>query len=73
MGILAIVIVFAIIAWIDLLPLIRKRSWKGIAALLFFFIPALVLAVLWNYKIQVPSTLLTLGEALKSMGISYKP
>ncbi|HWQ74206.1 MAG TPA: hypothetical protein VN441_02710 [Syntrophomonas sp.] len=62
---------FALIALIDLVPIIRKRSWRGALTFLLFFIPALTLAVLREIRIEVPSVLILLGEALKALGISY--
>lgn len=62
---------FVLIALIDLIPLIRKRSWRGIVALLLLFIPALTLSILLMSNINVPSILVVIGNALKSIGISY--
>ncbi|MGI6005159.1 MAG: hypothetical protein ACOX88_07075 [Christensenellales bacterium] len=62
---------FALIALIDLWPIMRH--YRGRTAVTFFllFIPALVLAVLQAAGVEVPSLLVALGDALKSLGISY--
>jgi len=62
---------FVLIALIDLIPLIRKRSWRGIVALLLLLIPALALSILLMSNIHVPSILVVIGNAIKSIGISY--
>jgi len=62
---------FVLIALIDLVPIIRKRSWRGALIFLLIFIPALTLAVLQGIRIEVPSVLILLGKALKALGISY--
>ena len=62
---------FALIVLVDLIPIIQKRSGRSAFALLLFFIPALVLAVLLQLKIEVPSLMLLLGNLLKMLGINY--
>lgn len=66
-----IVIGFTLIVLIDLVPILRRHSWRGLLAFLLFFIPALTLAVLQEYKVEVPSLLILLGKVLKALGISY--
>jgi hypothetical protein len=66
-----ILIGFALIALIDLTPLIRRRSWRGLAAFLLLFVPALTLAILQVNGIQVPSVMILLWKALKAIGLSY--
>jgi hypothetical protein len=62
---------FALIVLVDLIPIIQKRSGRSAFALLLFFIPALVLAVLLQLKIEVPSLMLLLGNLLKMLGINH--
>ena len=62
---------FALIALVDLVPIIRKHSMRGVLAFLLFFIPALTLALLQVNKVEVPSILILLGDWLKALGISY--
>lgn len=62
---------FVIIALIDLIPLIRQHAKNGIAAFSIVFITALTLSILQINKVEVPSILILLGDALKALGISY--
>jgi len=62
---------FTIIALIDLIPLIHRRSKSGIVVFTVIFITALTLAILQINKVEVPSVLILLGDALKAFGISY--
>lgn len=62
---------FAAIALTDLIPLIRQRSARGIAAFLLMFLTALTLATLQLVGVEVPSVMLLLGNAAKAMGLSY--
>lgn len=62
---------FALIALIDLIPLIRRRSGRGAAAFIILFVPALTLAVLLVNGVEVPSMLLLLQDMLKALGLSY--
>jgi hypothetical protein len=67
----AIIIVFGLIALIDLRPLIRKKNWKDIAAFGIVFGLALVVSVLNELKVPVPSTILTADKWMKQIGIHY--
>jgi hypothetical protein len=62
---------FAIMTLIDLIPLIRQHAKNGIAAFSIVFITALTLAILQISKVEVPSVLILIGDALKALGISY--
>ncbi len=62
---------FALIALIDLRPLIRRRSGRAVVAFFLLFIPALTLSVLRACKIEVPSVMLLMGDALRALGLSY--
>ncbi|MPM57416.1 hypothetical protein SDC9_104238 [bioreactor metagenome] len=62
---------FTLIALIDLIPLIRQHAKSGIAAFSIVLITALTLAILQINKVEVPSVLILLGDALKALGISY--
>ncbi|MEL7621965.1 MAG: hypothetical protein AAGU12_00095 [Clostridiales bacterium] len=66
-----ILIGFALILLLDLLPIVRRRSWRGAIGFFLFFIPALTLAILRQKNVEVPSLMLALGDWLKSWGISY--
>lgn len=69
--ILLLLIGFALIALIDLVPLLRRRSWRAAAAFLFLFAAALTLSVLLVNGVKVPSVLILLGDAVRALGISY--
>lgn len=62
---------FVIIILADLIPLIRRRSGRGIAAFFLLFLPALTLAVLQAKGIEVPSIMLVLDNIAKALGLSY--
>ncbi|MEA4823108.1 MAG: hypothetical protein VB111_03225 [Clostridiaceae bacterium] len=62
---------FTLIALIDMIPIIRKRSGRTLFVFLLFFLSALTLAVLQTMNIEVPSVFLFLGRVLKGIGISY--
>lgn len=62
---------FALIALIDLLPVIRRRSGRAVAAFLLLFTAALALSVLQVNGVEVPSAMLLLDDVLKTFGLSY--
>ena len=62
---------FAVIALVDMVPLVSNHSSRGTLAFLLIFTPALALAVLQVNKVDIPSVLLLLGNLLKMVGISY--
>jgi hypothetical protein len=62
---------FTLLLLVDLVPVLRRRSWRTALAFLLFFLPALVLAVLRKNMAEVPSLLLFLGDVLKAWGVSY--
>jgi hypothetical protein len=64
---------FALIAVIDMRPLIRQRKGRAIAAFLTLFTVALTLEVLQALNIEVPSVMLALRYILWGLGLSYKP
>lgn len=66
-----IITVFVIILLMDLEPMLRKGSAKGLVVFLLIYLPALTLMILWQLKIPVPSVLLMLGSAMKSVGLNY--
>lgn len=67
----AIFICFSLIALIDLPPLIRKKEWKDVAAFGIVFGLALVVSVLNELKVPIPSTILTADKWMKQIGIHY--
>jgi hypothetical protein len=67
----AIIIIFGLIAWIDLHPLIREKNWRDVAAFGIVFGLALVVSVLNELKVPIPSTILTADKWMKQIGIHY--
>lgn len=68
---LAIILCFGLIALLDLLPLIRRKDWKDVAAFGFFFALALTVSVLNELKVPIPSPILTADEWLHQIGLHY--
>lgn len=62
---------FALVALVDLMPLIRRRKGRAIAAFLLLFCIALALAVLQILGVQIPSTMNMFGDFYKSIGLAY--
>ncbi|MEA4919405.1 MAG: hypothetical protein VB078_00565 [Clostridiaceae bacterium] len=62
---------FVLIAVIDLVPLIIKKSKNGVPVFLLIFIPTLVLSIMLKLNIKIPSIMIWLGDVLKKIGISY--
>ena len=62
---------FALIIMIDLVPLFRRRSVRGVIAFLFILLPAMALTFLRIKKIEVPSLMKLIGDFMKAWGISY--
>lgn len=68
---LVLLLCFAVIAFFDLVPLIRQKQRNAGAAFSFLFLFALVIAVLLSLGVRVPSSMLFLGDVLESIGLSY--
>ncbi|MDR1630614.1 MAG: hypothetical protein LBS36_10450 [Oscillospiraceae bacterium] len=62
---------FALIAVIDLVPLILQRRGRAIAAFLTVFVIALTIAVLPALGVQIPPVLTFFDKLFKSIGLSY--
>jgi membrane-associated PAP2 superfamily phosphatase len=62
---------FALIALMDLSPLIRRRKWRAVAAFACVFAAALTLAVLAVLHIEVPSAMRAWGDLVKWLGMGY--
>ena len=66
-----IIMGFALIALIDLLPLVQRRDKSAIVLFLILFIVAFSLSILKVMDVDVPSTMLALGSFYKELGLSY--
>ncbi|HWS29768.1 MAG TPA: hypothetical protein VN512_06570 [Clostridia bacterium] len=62
---------FTLIALIDLIPLLRKRSPRGVFVFLALFILGLSLAVLQTASVKLPSIMLTLETCIRTLGLGY--
>jgi len=62
---------FALIALIDLLPLVQRRDKSTIVLFLILFILALTISILQALDVGVPSSMLSLGNFYKELGLSY--
>ena len=62
---------FALVALIDLPPLLKRRDKRAVAAFLFLFGVALTLAVLQSLDVEVPSMMLLFDRMYKSIGLAY--
>lgn len=64
-------VILATIAFIDLRPLVKDRSWKDAAVFLVILAATLALAVAQIRGVQVPSVMLAIDALLKSWGITW--
>lgn len=64
---------FAVIAIIDLIPLIRRRKPRAVAAFVLCFAVALTLALLSAFEVQAPSIMKAWKAFFDWIGIGYKP
>lgn len=68
---LAIVLIFGLIALIDMVPLIRRKDWKDVAALGIVFALALTVSILNQLKVPIPSTVLSADTFMRQIGVNY--
>lgn len=66
-----ILAVFALIAWIDLVPLIRRRAGREITVFLFIFTTALTLAMLQGAGVEMPGVMSLLGDLMRAVHLAY--
>ncbi|MEA5059165.1 hypothetical protein SDC9_111126 [bioreactor metagenome] len=66
-----ILIGFALVTIIDLVPLVRRRKKGGIAAFAILFCLGLTLSLLQTAGVPIPSILLALGDLFKAAGLNY--
>lgn len=64
---------FALIALIDLTPLLRRRKGRAVAAFLAVFAVALLLAVLQALNIEIPSVMYAWRDFIRWLGLGYEP
>ncbi|HWQ50549.1 MAG TPA: hypothetical protein VN369_01995 [Terriglobales bacterium] len=69
----ATLIVFALVAYMDLSPLIQGRKWRAVAAFSFVFSIALTLAVLSALRVPIPSAMAGAEKLVKWLGLGYQP
>lgn len=66
-----VLIGFALIVLIDLIPLIERRSGRGVAAFILVFGAALTLSLLETQGVDVPSIMLMWGDVVRTLGLNY--
>ncbi len=64
-------ILFTLTFLIDLPVVLKKRNKKSIVVFSLLLIPAIVLTILTELDVQIPSLIMLLGNAVKSIGIQY--
>ena len=62
---------FVLITIVDLVPLLRRRRWRDVAAWLAVLVPAVTVMVLLEMKVPFPMTMALVGKAMKAIGLSY--
>lgn len=62
---------FALVALIDLPPLLRRRDKRAVAAFLILFGAALTLSILQNRGVEIPSIMMFFDRICKSIGLAY--
>lgn len=62
---------FAILALLDLSPLILSRQKRTILAFLILFFAALALSVMLKIGVQIPSILIMMQSIFYSIGLHY--
>lgn len=68
---IAILICVLVVILGDLIPLIRRRSVRGVIALLLVLIPATIMGIMHIRHIEVPSLMLAIDDFMRSWGLSY--
>ncbi|HWP79599.1 MAG TPA: hypothetical protein VN446_03065 [Candidatus Acidoferrum sp.] len=69
----ATLVVFALVAYMDLTPLIQRRKWHAVAAFSFVFTIALTLAILSALRVPIPSAMAGMEQVVKWLGFGYRP
>ena len=68
-----VVFIFALMALIDLRPLIKKGPKRDRNIVIGIYVAVLAICVLLAGGIEIPSPLMTAGDLVKSIGLSYPP
>lgn len=64
---------FALIGLLDLLPLIRRKKWRAVAAFICLFVIGLTLEILAVLHIKVPSVMYGWEGLIRWLGMGYSP
>lgn len=71
--IIFLLIIFAIIAYINVPPLIRKKHWRDLIVYLGFYAIALTLSILLTLNISIPSPIKGIQYVIKDiLHLNYK-
>lgn len=68
-----VVFIFALMALIDLRPLIKKGPRRDRNIVIGIYAAVLVLCALLAGGVEIPSPLMAAGDFIKSIGLSYPP
>jgi len=67
----AVILGFGLIALIDVVPLMRRKKWRAVAAFSTAFAIALTLAVLKMLNVQMPSVMYAWRDLIQWLGLAY--
>lgn len=68
-----VVLIFALMALIDLRPLIKKGPKRDRNIVIGIYAAVLVICALLAGGIEIPSPLMAAGDLVKGLGLSYPP
>ena len=63
---------FAVIALFDIVPVVKQRAWRDVAAVSWVYVAALAISILLVLHVQIPSLMELIGDVLKSIGLSWQ-
>ncbi|MGI5935559.1 MAG: hypothetical protein ACOX7I_01965 [Oscillospiraceae bacterium] len=66
-----VIVAYVLVALLELIPIIKSRSWRHIVIFGVLFTISFALAILLKLKVRVPSIMLFLGDLLRSCHLTY--
>lgn len=69
---LLVLLGFATVAIVDLIPLIKCKSKKDTTAFCVLFFLALIFGIIGSSKAEIPTLMSLLSDFLEKLGICYK-
>ncbi len=67
-----LIILFSLIALVDLAPLIRKKEWRDVTALSILLGLALVISVTNQLGTPIPSSFMAMDKLMRNIGLYYR-